>query len=49
MQTEDPIDPLTARRLQAVYDNWITGRVGPGGLYGPYWVDYRDKSPGNFR
>ncbi len=49
MQTEDPLAPLTTRQLQSEYDDWVSGRVSPGSLYGPYWVDYRDKSPEDFR
>ncbi len=48
--SEDPLDPLSIRQLQAEYDGWITGGVSPGSMYGPYWVDQRfDPPPGRAR
>jgi len=41
VRTEDPLDPLSIRQLQAEYDNWISGRVSPGPMAGPYWMELR--------
>jgi arylsulfatase A-like enzyme len=39
--SEDPLDPLSIRELQARYGNWTGAAVLPGSTSGPVWLNQR--------
>lgn len=39
--SEDPLDPLSVRQLQAQYDAWKDAAPLPGSMGGPYWLEER--------
>lgn len=41
VRSEDPLDPLSVRQLQAEYSDWKGGEPLPGIRLGPGWLDQR--------
>ena len=39
--SEDPLDPISIRQLQAAYDNWQHAQQLPGNMHGPGWLEER--------